>query len=191
MHIHTRKGSLKMWQNPSTYRKLTAGEIELAQTVYQNSLDYDKVRVHKGRFIPLFQREKVAMSPFGTMHFPPALYEADFSTAIDTKQHLFIHEMAHIWQYQLGLRLWLDGIILTAKGGYRGNACYQYESHLTHCQHFSDLNMEQQADVIADWFIFKNTQNDAQVQILIRDFIHNPNNPALLPKHAEFRLQAA
>ena len=51
------------------YRKLTLGEITLAQTVYQNSLNYDKIFIHKGRLIPLFQNEKIAMSPFGTMHF--------------------------------------------------------------------------------------------------------------------------
>ena len=173
------------------YRKLTLGEITLAQTVYQNSFNYDKIFIHKGRLIPLFQNEKIAMSPFGTMHFPPALYVDDFSTASITKQHLFIHEMAHVWQYQLGLMTWLDGAILGMKGGYRGNACYAYSDRVGVCQRFNQFNMEQQADLIADWFIFKNTQNNPQVKMIMSEFISNPSNVHLLPVHAEFRFQAA
>ncbi len=175
----------------NTYRKLTAGEITLAQSVYQNSLNYQNIRIHKGRLIPFFQHESVAMSPFGTMHFPSALYVDDFSTADQSKQHLFIHEMAHIWQFQLGLTLWLDGMILTAKGGYRANQCYAYEHRVGVCEHFSDFNMEQQADLIADWFIFRHTRNNKKIQQIMQSFIHNPSDVNLLPKHAEFRFQAA
>lgn len=172
----------------SAYRRLTEGEIVLAQTVYQNSLDYYKIRIHKGKFIPLFQKDKIAMSPLGTMHFPPALYVSDFSVANKVKQHLFIHEMAHIWQYQLGLNICLDGIILSLKGGYRTNACYAYNSYVSVFQQFNQFNMEQQADLIADWFIFKNIQNNQKIKSIMAEFTANPNNINLLPKHAEFRL---
>lgn len=175
----------------ATYRRLTTGEISLAITVYQDSLNYDTIRIHKGRLIPLFQNSKVAMSPFGTMHFPAGLYVDDFSTASLTRQHLFIHEMAHVWQYQLGLNTCLDGIILGLKGGYRRNACYAYDQHIEQCQRFNQLNMEQQADLIADWFIFKHTQNHPKIKAIMSEFIHNPSNVNLLPTHAEFRFQAA
>lgn len=172
-------------------RRLTHGEIALAQSVYQGSLNYERIRIHKGKLIPYVQYDKIAMSPFGTMHFPPALYVDDFSTASTTKQHLFIHEMAHIWQYQLGLKLWLDGAILTLKGGYQNNQCYVYQNCVTELQHFSDFNMEQQADLIADWFVFRNTQNNPSVQKIMRDFIDNPCDVNLLPKHTRFAVQAA
>lgn len=167
-------------------RRLTDGEIALAQSVYQSSLNYDRIRIHKGKLIPFFQYEKVAMSPFGTMHFPSALYVDDFSTANESKQHLFIHEMAHVWQYQLGLKLWLDGAILTLKGGYQNNQCYVYEHCVNQLPHFSDYNMEQQADLIADWFVFRHTQKNPQIQKIMRDFIDNPCNANLLPKHTKF-----
>lgn len=172
-------------------RKLTAGEIALAQSVYQSSLNYDRIRIHKGKLIPYFQYNRVAMSPFGTMHFPRDLYVDDFSQADTSKQHLFIHEMAHVWQHQLGLKLWLDGAILGAKGGYRNNVCYAYEAHCATRERLNQFNMEQQADLIADWFIFKNTRNNPKIQEIMREFIANPNNPDLLPRHAEFRFQAA
>ncbi|QMT31238.1 type IV secretion protein Rhs [Alysiella filiformis] len=172
-------------------RKLTSGEIALAQSVYQGSLNYERIRIHKGKLIPFLQYNRVAMSPFGTMHFPKSLYQNDFSQASISARHLFIHEMAHIWQHQLGLRLWLDGAILGAKGGYKNNECYAYAHRVNQCEHFSQFNMEQQADLIADWFVFQNTQNNPQIQKIMRDFIDNPNNVALLPTHAEFRFQAA
>lgn len=177
--------------NTFNRRRLTQGEIALAQSVYQSSLNYDKIRIHKGKLIPYFQYNRVAMSPFGTMHFPRDLYVDDFSQAEISKQHLFVHEMAHIWQHQLGLKLWLDGIILTAKGGYKANQCYAYEKWAANCEQFNQFNMEQQADLIADWFIFKHTQNNPKIQNIMREFIENPNNVNLLPKHAEFRFQAA
>lgn len=169
-------------------RRLTDGEIALAQSVYQSSLNYDRIRIHKGRLIPFFQNGKIAMSPFGTMHFPPDLYVDDFSQGSITKQHLFIHEMAHIWQYQLGLTLWLDGAILSAKGGYRGNVCYAYDDWSKSCEQFNQFNMEQQADLIADWFVFQHTRKNPRIQAIMQAFLDNPSDVNLLPKHAEFRI---
>lgn len=169
-------------------RPLTQGEISLAQSVYQDSLNYERIRIHKGKFIPFFQHEHIAMSPFGTIHFPTALYVDDFSTTNISKKHLFIHEMAHIWQYQLGLKLWLDGTLLTVKGGYQNNQCYAYAHCITELQHFSDYNIEQQADLIADWFVFQHTQKNHKIQKIMQEFIQNPSDIHLLPKHAKFRL---
>ena len=167
-------------------RRLTQGERQLLRLIYQDSVDYDRVWVYKGRFIPFVQHRKTAMTPFGAMHFPPALYRADFSQEDASMRHLFVHEMAHVWQHQLGLRLWKDGMKLALKGGYRAHACYAYESSLKTCQQFHQFNMEQQADLIADWFVFRHTQNNPHIQVIMRDFLDNPNNPQLLPQHANF-----
>lgn len=173
----------------NTYRRLTANEIQFAQTVFKNSIDYSKVWVHHGRLIPFFQYEKVAMSPFGTMHFPKTLYAIDFTKENISKQHLFIHEMAHIWQYHLGLKLWLDGGILGIKGGYRGNVCYRYDAWLPEKTKLNQFNMEQQADIIADYFVFQ--KRDERTERILQDFIANPNNVALLPTHTEFIIPKA
>ncbi|QMT33329.1 type IV secretion protein Rhs [Conchiformibius steedae DSM 2580] len=168
------------------FRPLTPAETELARSVFGHSIDYPRVRVHRGRLIPLLQNGRVAMSPFGTMHFPPSLYRSDFAAADISAQHLFIHEMTHIWQHALGLKLWLDGSILACKGGYKNNICYRYHSQLAQHHTFSQFNMEQQADIIADYFVFRHTRNHPQIQKILADFSANPANRALLPAHTDF-----
>lgn len=167
-------------------RRLTAGETELARSVFGSSIDYDKVRIHHGRLIPALQNARTAMSPFGVMHYPPALYEADFSQS--NKRHLFIHEMTHIWQHTLGLQLWLDGSILACKGGYgRDLPAYRYDHYLNGRTCLSEFNMEQQADIIADYFVFRVSSAGARLRQILDGFIHNPADTALLPKHTDFQ----
>ncbi|ULJ60316.1 type IV secretion protein Rhs [Wielerella bovis] len=167
-------------------RRLTSSERKLLHPIYRDSIDYDRVWIHKGRFIPFFQQRHTAMTPFGTIHMPPDLYHADYAQTDASMRHLFVHEMAHVWQYQLGLRLWQDGLKLAIKGGYRAQACYAYTGSLKHCTHFSQFNMEQQANLIADWFVFRHTQKNPHIQNIMQDFIRNPNNTHLLPQHARF-----
>lgn len=167
-------------------RRLSVGEIQLAQSVFHNSIDYQHVRVHHGRLIPILQHAHTAMSPFGVMHFPAKLYESDFSQS--RKKHLFIHEMTHVWQYHLGLKLWLDGGILACKGGYgKGLPAYRYDHYLTKRTLLSEFNMEQQADIIADYFILGLHKNNAALRQILALFIENPNNKALLPTHTAFK----
>lgn len=168
----------------SSLRPLTSGETELARSVFGDSIDYARVRVHRGRLIPLLQHEHTAMSPFGVMHYPPPLYEADFSQS--DKRRLFIHEMAHIWQHALGLKLWLDGGIIACKGGYgKGLPAYRYHDHLDGRNCLSQFNMEQQADIIADYFVFRVSSNNAQLRRVLDGFVRNPGDALLLPKHTD------
>ena len=40
----------------------------------------------------------------------PKHFKEDFATANAYDQHWFIHEMAHVWQYQLGMNVRLRGL---------------------------------------------------------------------------------
>ncbi|UOP05461.1 hypothetical protein [Conchiformibius kuhniae] len=175
----------------ASFRSLTPAETQLARHVFGNSMDYARVRVHRGRLIPLLQHERIAMSPFGTMHFPPPIYRDDFAAADIGARHLFIHEMAHVWQHALGLKLWLDGSILACKGGYRNHSCYRYRDWLGQCDALNQFNMEQQADIIADFFVFRHTRDDAHVRRIIAAFRDNPADVRLLPRHTDFITPAA
>ncbi len=52
-----------------------------------------------------FQPRDVAMSPDENIYFHPKglLYMDDFSLGGKWAQHLFIHEMTHVWQQQTGV----------------------------------------------------------------------------------------
>lgn len=183
-------------------RSLTTGEITLAQMVFKNSIDYNKVKIHHGRFIPIFQPNRTAMTPFGTIHFPDEIYAEDYSIENTATKNLFIHEMVHVWQYQLGYSPFLNGIIIAMKGGYSNSKnhihhdgypvanAYEYLSKIQPNQDLSDFNMEQQASIIADYYINiqhglsnLNAQQVANIQNILRNFQGNPHDKALLPKN--------
>ena len=54
----------------SCSRSLTAGEIDLARSIFGDSIDYSKVRLIKGKWWP-FQPRNAAMAPSGDIYFHP------------------------------------------------------------------------------------------------------------------------
>ena len=109
--------SVKVHKIEAKVRDLTAGEIEMAKKVFQNSIDYSKVKVHNGAFMPFTGNN--AMTPNGEMYFPEGYYTPDYSLEIDSYKAWFIHEMTHVWQCQLGYVVWWGGIKIQIQGGYR------------------------------------------------------------------------
>ena len=51
-------------------RSLTAGEIELARSVFGDAIDYSEVRLFLGKWWP-FQPRNAAMAPMGDIWFHP------------------------------------------------------------------------------------------------------------------------
>ncbi len=60
-------------------RKLTQGEIALAKKIYRDSIDYPKVRIHKGKFA-FFQPNNSGMTPNGEIYMSGNAYYTDYST---------------------------------------------------------------------------------------------------------------
>jgi hypothetical protein len=89
-------------------RPLTRGEIEMARSVFGDSVDYGPVRLVRGKWWP-FQPRGIVMAPCGHIHFHPAdpNWREDFSQAEWSLQGLFIHEMTHVWQTQRSGRFYL------------------------------------------------------------------------------------
>ncbi|ELY9433468.1 type IV secretion protein Rhs, partial [Salmonella enterica] len=76
-------------QDDDSVRKLTIGEVALARTVFGNRIDYEKVKIHHGSYLPFgLQGENVAMTPHGELYFRTTLYREDFSQTLDDLQHL-------------------------------------------------------------------------------------------------------
>ncbi|ROT95460.1 vgr related protein [Altererythrobacter sp. FM1] len=82
-------------------RRLTAGEVALARTIFGHAIDYAPVTIRRRKFFP-FQPRGVTMAPRGHLHFHPLgnAYCDDFATAPLHLQAHFIHEMTHVWQTQ-------------------------------------------------------------------------------------------
>ncbi|AVJ16090.1 MULTISPECIES: type IV secretion protein Rhs [Serratia] len=126
-------------------RLLTPGEIGLARSVFGGSIVYSKVWVHHDSYLPFgLQHRNAAMAPNGELYFRD-WYADDFSKKDYRYNHLFIHEMAHVWQFQKGM--WVK-----VRGLYSWLARYSYE--LDGNRMLKHYPMEQQAQIIADYYVF-------------------------------------
>ena len=128
-------------------RHLTVGEKKLAQSVFGSSIQWNKVRIHRGSYFPFgLQGKYVAVAPNGSIYFRKETYRHDFSGSSRLDQHFFMHEMVHVWQYQ-------DGMWVKTKGLFSWAASYKYT--LDPNKELKKYRMEQQAQIIADYFILK------------------------------------
>lgn len=82
-------------------RAMTAGEIDLARSVFGNAIDYARVTLRRRKWFPL-QPRAITMAPRGHLHFHPRgdSYCEDFAEAGVLRQGLLIHELTHVWQTQ-------------------------------------------------------------------------------------------
>jgi len=132
-------------------RPLTAGEIAISRELFGNAINYMSVKVHNKEYLPFgMQKNDIAMTPNGEMYWPKDNFMEDFSVAAPRIQHWFMHEMVHVWQHQLGFGVKRHGVFSWA-------ANYNYE--LTASKNISSFKMEQQACVMADyWILVKHGQ---------------------------------
>lgn len=173
-------------------RGLTSGEIAMARQIFGDSIDYGRVRVHNGEYLWLgLQPNNTAMTPNGEMYFSPTRFQKDFShTAYPwpLENVWFMHEMTHVWQYQLGYPVkWKRGNPL---GWFM-----PYEYNVDESKRLCDYNMEQQGDIIGDYFALKILGNLLAVsqkryrslahlplfEKILEDFLRDPSNVANLP----------
>ncbi len=132
---------------PARARPLTAGEIEMASLVFGGAIDYARVRVHNRRYLPFgLQPKNCAMSPNGSIYFHHSCFLPDYAAGDPAARHWFMHEMAHVWQHQLGYPVRLRGAL-------RVGLAYHYELRIGAT--LADYNMEAQGDLLADYFVLK------------------------------------
>lgn len=125
-------------------RPLTSGEKALAASVFGKALETQHITVRGRKWWPL-QPRNIVMAPAGHIHFHPRcpFYHEDFSKAPLTLQGLFIHELTHVWQYQMGRNL------VFARGPF---ARYSYLP-LIEGKRFEEYGIEQQAEIVRHCFL--------------------------------------
>ena len=126
-------------------RSLTPGEVELARSIFDDAIEYSKVRMFRGKWWP-FQPRRSAMAPSGDIWFHPDAggWSEDFSNEPLSLQAFWIHEMTHVWQAQKGGRFYLPLM--------RHPFChYRYE--LKPGKPFRRYGVEQQAEIVRHRFL--------------------------------------
>ncbi|SAK41819.1 Rhs element Vgr protein [Caballeronia temeraria] len=150
-------------------RPLTSGEIDIARLIFRDAIDYSRVRVHARGYLPFgLQPSHTAMAPNGSLYFPPACFQDDFSLCDARQQMWFIHEMTHVWQFQLGYPVRLRGAV-------RIGLPYAYT--LADDKRLRDYNMEAQGNLLADYFALKFC--DGQSRLYEHRYRHLPGALAL------------
>lgn len=176
--LASRRPRLNCW------RPLTAGEIAMASLLFRDAIDYARVRIHARRYMP-FQPKNCAMTPNGSIYFHHSCFRDDYAQASPTNQHWFIHEMAHVWQHQLGYAVRLRGAV-------RVGLSYDYE--LVPGKTLADFNMEAQGDLLADYFALRHLNSSIAMrqrryadsltlyEEVLAGFLADPASPANLPR---------
>lgn len=128
-------------------RSMTQGEIDMAWMIFQDAIDYNKVKVHAEPYLWFgLQPKNTAMTPNGEIYFDESEYRADFSKEKPRQRSWFIHEMTHVWQYQLGYPV-------SVRGAIRLGLEYRYT--LNHAKKLTNFNMEAQGNLLADYYTLK------------------------------------
>lgn len=136
------------------WRLLTIGEIALASMLFRDAIDYTRVRIHSRRYMP-FQPKNCCMTPNGNMYFHHSCFLPDYTRGNPSAVHWFIHEMAHVWQHQLGYAVRLRGAV-------RIGLSYGYE--LVSGRVLADYNMEAQGDLLADYIALKHMNSPVSMR---------------------------
>lgn len=152
--------SLRHWLVPRQ-RQLTLGEQALAQSVFGDQLDLSSVRICAARWV----LRHYAVSPNGHVYFHPQDWRRDFSTASLGVQSWLIHELVHVWQYQQGIKVVRKALL---------NRRYQYR--LKSERKFLTYGVEQQAQMVQDYFLKSRRGEDCQALAQCIPFIDQSRN---------------
>lgn len=178
-------------------RVMTVNERILVDKVFGvGTIDYDRVRIYNERYVPIINR---IMAPDGNIYFIKERYQKDFALADAWDSSLFIHEMTHIWQYQLGYPVAKKGLFLHPSCAL---LCDPYKYILGSSKRLCDYNMEQQGDIIADYYLYyysglsadylskqeilsnSTYKDEPQIYLtVLADFIASPKDVKNLPKN--------
>ena len=125
----------------------------MALSIFGKDIDLENPLIFNKKYI-FFQPKSIAMAPNGNMYFNPKgnLYSPDFSKESITMQALFIHEMTHVWQYQHRVNVRTKALV---------NRSYNYLP-MDSSKSFSDYGLEQQGEIVSDYFLMKSGYNFAQ-----------------------------
>ena len=138
-------------------RSLTQEEIQLAKSLFKDSVRYEKVKIYNAKYVG-FQQDETGMTPFGEMWIVGAkTYRENYGIADVPLQAFFIHEMVHVWQYQNNVLSVLGSAIEeTITLGLGNYMIMAYPYKLEPNKDLMDYRMEQQGAIMENYYRYKN-----------------------------------
>jgi hypothetical protein len=156
---------------PGNARELSETEERMARDVFRNSLpSWGRIRISDALG---YDDRPFTLNEMGLyfINAGPEVYE-DAALAQDYKgfgarKAILIHEMTHVWQYYHGYSVELRSLWANSRG-----AGYAY----TVGENWDDYNVEQQAHLVEDWFMGRQSETDPRFVYI--DKIIRPGRPS-------------
>ena len=126
-------------------RPLTIEEIRLAQTIFGESLHYRRIRLDEAAYAGPKQQHFAYVSFFTVNSWG------------NLRESIFLHELTHVWQYQQLGAVYIPRALRAqfSKAGYNYGGLPQLHDFYKNKKKLEDFNLEQQADIIADYHRLK------------------------------------
>ena len=155
-------------------RALTAGEIKMAQGVFGDGIDYSRVRLHKAP-----AAGDLAVTDGNDIYLESAaMHGSDFSAPGEKlyRKKGLIHELTHVWQHQKMGRL--DKIWMQARTAPKRVLYVLTGSGLLYDapdpdKKFPEMNQEQQAVAVADFFAAEAILDSPDCAAVRRDYVQS------------------
>jgi hypothetical protein len=138
-------------------RTLTQGEINLSTIMFGSKINYSKVKIYHNTYLPFMPDKNSLMTPNGNIYASKnsTMYSSDFSTVsppayakwpLIYPQAVFIHEMTHVWQYQVGMNVKTRRTI-------GGESNYYYDFATFGKKDFKEYGIEEEAQIVQDFYL--------------------------------------
>ena len=126
-------------------RALKDWEIQLAQTVFGDNINYRRVRIDEYAFLGPKQARFCYVSFNLVNSWGPML------------NSLLLHELTHVWQYQTMGAVYIPRALRAqySNVGYNYGGVSNLRSFLKKGKDLHAFNLEQQADIVADYYLIK------------------------------------
>jgi hypothetical protein len=151
----------KHWEGS---RGLSGPERSNAQSVYQDSIDYDKVSIVGGSVAATGATRTIGNS----IYMEDELFDGNTSNLTAKGMTTLIHELGHVWQYQHGGLEYIPNSLkaqaeAAAFDGDRDEA-YKWRKALNAGKPWAEWNAEQQAEAMEDYYEAKQRLDAGQPQ---------------------------
>lgn len=135
-------------------RHLTEAETKMAQQYFGAQIKYKQPKIFNRPFMFMFGHDRTGLAPNGNIYFPkPESRSADFAKDDINHKKLFMHEMTHVSQYQSGMNIPQQALLTWLRHAFKYGDAYEYDISNQHA--YADMNLEQQAEVMSDYFGIK------------------------------------
>lgn len=148
---------LRQILKPISTRPLTKGEVCIAESVFGDTLVLDDIKLCTHRLV----MKGYAISPNGHVYFAKYGLPDDFSVLSLSMRSWLVHELAHVWQIQQGIKV-VRGAIFDRR--------YQYA--LKAGKDFFRYGIEQQAQMIQDYYIKRENHESCDALMACIPFLH-------------------